>query len=114
LNALKPFAASGDTAWVPIAADKVIAGEPAARLWVHYEDAAQKLSAGEWEATPGKWRISYSEWDWMLVISGTCIVTGDDGSRIDAGPGTAFVIEPGFSGIWEVTRTMRKHWVIRE
>jgi uncharacterized cupin superfamily protein len=33
---------------------------------------------------------------------------------ISAGPGDAFVIEPGFTGTWEVVETMRKRWVIRE
>jgi uncharacterized cupin superfamily protein len=48
------------------------------------------------------------------MISGRCIVTGDDGTKIQAGPGDAFVIEPGFNGTWEVLETMRKHWVIQE
>jgi uncharacterized cupin superfamily protein len=42
------------------------------------------------------------------------VVEGDDGTRITAGPGDAFVIEPGFAGTWEVLETMRKHWVIEE
>jgi uncharacterized cupin superfamily protein len=97
-----------------IPADKVIAGSPSTRTWVLYEDAASKLAAGEWEATVGKWRIAYSEWEYIVMISGHCIITGDDGTVISAGPGDAFVIEPGFTGAWEVTADMRKHWVIKE
>jgi uncharacterized cupin superfamily protein len=48
------------------------------------------------------------------VISGRCVIAGDDGSRLEAGPGDAFVIEPGFTGSWEVLETMRKRWVIEE
>jgi uncharacterized cupin superfamily protein len=105
---------AGDAEAVPVPADRVIAGAPLTRLWVHYDDPAQRLSAGEWEATPGKWRIAYTEWEWMLFLSGRCVITGDDGTVITAGPGDAFVLEPGFTGTWEVLETVRKHWVIRE
>jgi uncharacterized cupin superfamily protein len=104
----------GDAAFEPIAADKIIAGAPTQRTWLSYQQTGGKLAAGQWEATPGKWRIAYAEWESMVMISGRCVVVGDDGSRIEAGPGDAFVIEPGFTGTWEVLETMRKHWVIEE
>jgi uncharacterized cupin superfamily protein len=99
---------------VPVPADKVLQGQPATRTWVLYEEPDGKLASGQWEATPGKWRINYAEWEYMVMISGRCVVEGDDGTRITAGPGDAFVIEPGFAGTWEVLETMRKHWVIEE
>jgi uncharacterized cupin superfamily protein len=49
-----------------------------------------------------------------VVVFGHCVIEGDDGSRIEAKAGDAFVIEPGFAGTWEVLETMRKHWVIEE
>jgi uncharacterized cupin superfamily protein len=101
-------------AWEPIPADKVVAGAPATRTWVQYEDAEARLSAGLWEASVGKWRIAYSEWEYVVMVSGHCVVAGDDGSVIEAGPGDSFVIEPGFTGTWEVTETMAKRWVIKE
>ena len=79
-----------------------------------YDNPGEKLCAGEWEATVGKWRIAYAEWEYVRMLSGHCVLTGDDGTTITAGPGDAFVIEPGFTGTWEVTVPMRKHWVIRE
>jgi uncharacterized cupin superfamily protein len=100
--------------WEPIPADRLVHGSPATRTWVQYEDGPTKLSVGLWEATPGKWRIAYAEWEFVEVISGHCILAGDDGSRIEAGPGASFVIEPGFTGTWDVTAQMTKRWVIRE
>jgi uncharacterized cupin superfamily protein len=88
-------------------------GAPVTRTWVHYEAPGGSPAAGIWEATPGKWRIAYDEWEYVVMISGACVVAGDDGSIIEAGPGDAFVIEPGFTGTWEVRETMRKHWVIK-
>jgi len=98
----------------PIAADKIIAGSPVTRTWVQYEEPGGKLAAGLWEASIGKWRIAYAEWEYVVMISGSCVVTGDDGTEIQAGPGDAFVIEPGFTGTWEVLEPMRKHWVIED
>jgi uncharacterized cupin superfamily protein len=105
---------TGAAETVPIEADKIITGAPVTRTWVHYEEPGGKLAAGQWEATQGKWRIAYTEWEYIVMISGSCIVAGDDGTEIHAGPGDAFVIEPGFTGTWEVLETMRKHWVIED
>jgi uncharacterized cupin superfamily protein len=103
-----------DIAWEPIAPDKILAGAPATKTWVQYEELGGKLASGQWAASPGKWRISYAEWEHVVMIFGRCVIEGDDGSRIEAGPGDAFVIEPGFNGSWEVLEPMRKHWVIEE
>jgi uncharacterized cupin superfamily protein len=111
---LEKLPARGDAQWEPVPADKIVTGTPQTRTWVHYDNPGEKLSAGEWEATEGKWRIAYGEWEYVLVISGRCVISGDDGTSISAGPGEAFVIEPGFTGTWEVLALMRKHWVIRE
>jgi uncharacterized cupin superfamily protein len=106
--------ALGEAPWEMVPADKVLHGAPATRTWVLYEEEGGKLASGQWEATPGKWRIAYAEWEHVVVISGRCVIAGDDGTRIVAGPGDAFVIEPGFAGTWEVLEAMRKHWVIEE
>ena len=105
---------AGVAEWSPIAPEKVISGEPMARTIVLYENPARGLAAGEWEASPGKWRIAYTEWEYVEVISGACVLEGEDGSRIEAVAGERFVIEPGFAGTWEVREPMRKSWVIRE
>jgi uncharacterized cupin superfamily protein len=113
MSGLKGLPQAGEAAWEPIPADKIIAGTPATRVWVQYE-GPDGLSAGEWEASPGQWRIAYAEWEWVVLLAGRCVVTGDDGAVITAGPGDAFVIEPGFTGTWDVLETMRKRWVIKE
>jgi uncharacterized protein len=101
-------------AWEPIPAEKLISGSPQTRLCVQYDNPAENLSAGTWEATQGKWRIAYTEWEYVTMLSGACALTGDDGTVLNAGPGDSFVIEPGFTGTWEVTTPMRKAWVVRD
>lgn len=102
-----------ETISAPVKPDALIAGDPAPTAAVTYDAPAERLCAGEWEAGIGKWRVAYDEWEYCLIISGRCIVTGDDGTVIAAGPGDAFVLEPGFTGTWEVIEPMRKHWVVR-
>jgi uncharacterized cupin superfamily protein len=114
MSLLSLLPAIAEAPWEDVPADKIISGTPRTRTIMLYESPAQKLYAGEWEATLGKWRITYTEWEYMEIISGACVLEGDDGSRIEAGPGTKFVIEPGFTGTWEVLSEMRKSWVIRE
>jgi uncharacterized cupin superfamily protein len=114
MTLLQLLPATAEAPWEDVPADKIIAGTPRTRTIMLYESPAQRLYAGEWEATLGKWRIAYTEWEYVEVISGTCVLEGDDGSRIEAGPGVRFVIEPGFNGTWEVLAPMRKSWVIRE
>jgi uncharacterized protein len=114
MTKLHALPAQAEAPWEDVPAEKLIAGTPRTRTVTFYESPAQKLYAGEWEATPGKWRISYSEWEYVEVISGQCVLEGDDGTRIEAGPGQRFVIEPGFTGTWEVLAPMRKSWVIRD
>ncbi|WP_298215506.1 cupin domain-containing protein [Acidocella sp.] len=104
----------GIAEWEDVAADRLVSGSPKTRTFVLYENAARRLAAGEWEASPGKWRISYTEWEYIEMLSGACVIEVDDGRRIEAGPGDRFVIEPGFTGTWEVLSPMRKAWVIQE
>ncbi|WP_298282273.1 cupin domain-containing protein [Acidocella sp.] len=101
-------------AWEPVPTEKLVSGSPQTRTTLLYANEAERLYVGEWQATPGKWRLSYTEWEYMRILEGRCIVEGDDGSRLEAGPGACFVIEPGFTGTWEVLSDVRKSWVIRE
>lgn len=114
MSRLHELPATAAAEWEDVAADKLLHGAPRTRTIVLYELPEQKLYAGEWEATPGKWRIAYTEWEYVEVISGACVLEGDDGTRIEAGPGTKFIIEPGFNGTWEVLAPMRKSWVIKD
>lgn len=93
-------------------ADRIIAGEPAFRTW-NIEEAEGGLYAGIWEATPGKWRIAYEEWEYFSVLSGHSIVTEDGGEPVQLRAGDRMILRPGFKGTWEVVETTLKDYVIR-
>jgi uncharacterized protein len=94
------------------ASDRVISGEPQFRTW-NAEEADGGLYAGIWEATRGKWRIAYDEWEFCHILSGVSIIAEDGGEARTVRAGDSFVLRPGFKGSWEVLETTRKEYVIR-
>ncbi len=91
--------------------DRLVKGDPEHRTW-NIEDR-DGLFAGIWESTPGAWRVSYDEWEYCHIISGHSILTRDGGEARHVRAGDAFVIQPGFKGIWEVVEITRKEYVIK-
>jgi uncharacterized protein len=93
------------------AAEKVIDGDPVHTAW-NMEDR-DALYAGVWESTPGKWRISYDEWEYCHILSGVSVITEDGGEERRVSAGDSFILRPGFMGTWEVIETTRKEYVIK-
>lgn len=93
------------------APDRVLSGKPTFRTWNVEE--TDGLFCGIWQATPGKWRISYTEWEYFHILSGRSIVTPDGQPAHPLGPGDSYILRPGFEGTWEVIETTTKEYVIR-
>jgi uncharacterized protein len=94
------------------AVDRVIEGDPRFRTW-NVEEAEGAVFAGVWEATPGKWRILYDEWEYFHILSGHSIVAEEGGEPVHLRAGDRMILRPGFKGTWEVVETTRKDYVIR-
>ena len=94
------------------APDRLIAGDPKFRTW-NVEERDGGLFAGIWEATPGKWRIVYDEWEFCHILSGVSVIAEDGGQAHTVKTGDSFVLRPGFRGSWEVLETTRKEYVIK-
>ncbi len=92
------------------APDRIVHGQPEFTTWNAEE--ADGLFAGIWQGTPGRWRISYTEWEFCHILSGRSVIHGPDGA-MEVGPGDSFVLRPGFEGEWEVLETTVKEYVVR-
>lgn len=93
-------------------ADKVLAGNPVFTTW-NLDEADGGIFAGVWQATVGKWKVSYDEWEYIRILSGTSILSRDGGEAVMLRAGDGYIIRPGFVGTWEVVETTRKEYVIR-
>ncbi|MDO1581808.1 cupin domain-containing protein [Rhizobium oryzicola] len=94
------------------APDRLISGDPRFTTW-NIEEAEGGLYAGVWQSTPGKWRMSYDEWEYFHILEGYSIVTEDGGEPVHLRAGDRLILRPGFKGSWEVVETTRKDYVIR-
>lgn len=94
------------------APDRLISGAPVFTTW-NVEEAPGGLYAGIWQATPGKWRISYEEWEYFHILEGHSVVAEDGGEPVHLRSGDSYILRPGFNGTWEVIETTRKDYVIR-
>jgi uncharacterized cupin superfamily protein len=90
---------------------KVVAGDPVHSTW-NIEDV-DGLYCGLWQSTPGKWRVSYAEWEYIYIHSGHSILTDVQGVAVHLKAGDSYMIRPGFAGTWEVIETTVKDYVIR-
>lgn len=93
--------------------EKIIAGAPRTRTWNLEETPDGKVYSGVWEATPGKWRVDYDEWEFFSLLSGVSVVAEDGGATTTLKAGDTMILRPGFKGTWEVVETTRKLYVIR-
>jgi len=90
---------------------KVVKGDPVHTTWnIEERDG---LYCGIWQSTPGAWRVSYEEWEYIRILAGHSILTPDGGAPVHLRAGDSYIIRPGFTGVWEVVETTRKDYVIR-
>jgi uncharacterized cupin superfamily protein len=98
-------------------AERLLQGNPLRETWNALDaplGAAQNLSTGVWRCEPGHWRIAFgpTEREVFTVVQGLCRIHRDGGGFEEAGPGQALHIPPGFSGSFEVLKTVTKVYVI--
>jgi uncharacterized cupin superfamily protein len=91
-------------------AAKVLAGDPVHTTWSLEEKG--NLFSGMWQTTPGKWRVSYAEWEYVHIHAGHSILTDADGVETHLRAGDSYIIRPGFEGSWECVETTLKDYVI--
>jgi len=94
------------------APDRLISGNPRFTTW-NFEEADGGIYAGVWQATPGKWRVVYDEWEYFHILEGHSILTEEGGQPVHLKAGDSMIVRPGFAGTWEVIETTRKDYVIR-
>lgn len=73
------------------------------------------VAIGSWHGEPGRLRIADQPHDELSVIqSGRVAIVGADGVRSEFGPGDAFVLRAGFTGVWETLEPTDKVYALQE
>jgi uncharacterized cupin superfamily protein len=105
------------TSMEPITADldgwTVVEGTPSMKTWVLHTSEDGSMISGYWEATPGTYHATYTEYEFVHMMQGKLTITPDGGTPVVLGPGDAFVVEAGFKGLWKIEETIRKHFAIK-
>jgi uncharacterized cupin superfamily protein len=95
-------------------AGREVEGNPLFTNW-RVDDAGDGVKAGVWEVTPGAYRaIKGTTWEFCSILSGVSEITEDGREAVVMRAGDAFVMKPGFTGVWRCIETTRKIWVVRE
>ena len=94
--------------------EKILSGIPRTRVSNQYTDGTQQFFCGLWTSTSGKWRVSYTEHEFCVLIEGRVRIESVTGERHDFRAGDAFVVPAGFEGSWEVTEPCKKWYAIFE
>jgi uncharacterized cupin superfamily protein len=92
--------------------DRVVAGDPHHEIAMHYTSPGDKIRAGTWVSTPGKWLAFADRDEFCMILSGHVILESEDGTEQIFRTGDAFLIPNGFRGWWNVIETTTKHFVI--
>ncbi|MBT1156716.1 cupin domain-containing protein [Aminobacter anthyllidis] len=90
----------------------VVEGKPTMKTAVQHKTKDGKVLSGTWQATPGTYHASYTDYEFVHMISGRIIITPDGGEPVEVGPGDAFVVESDFKGTWKIIEPVTKHFVV--
>lgn len=92
--------------------DRLISGDPSFKTWA--QDVSRgDVRTGVWEATPGETRsIKGESFEFCMILSGRVEIEEAGGETHRFGAGDAFVMKPGFVGVWRTLETARKIYVI--
>jgi uncharacterized cupin superfamily protein len=93
-------------------AEIVLAGDPVHTTWSMEEREDEGIYSGMWQTTPGKWKVSYEEWEYVYIHEGVSILTDTEGKATTLRAGDRWLIRPGFEGTWECVETTLKDYVI--
>jgi uncharacterized protein len=90
----------------------VVEGKPTMKTAVQHTTKDGKVLSGTWQATPGTYHATYTDYEFVHMIAGRIVITPDGGEPVEVGPGDAFVVEADFKGTWKIVEPVTKHFVV--
>jgi uncharacterized protein len=91
----------------------VTEGAPSMKTWVLHTSSTGQMISGIWECSPGTYHATYTDYEYVVLISGRIVITPDGGTPVTVSAGDAFVVEHDFKGTWKIEEYVRKHFDFR-
>lgn len=85
---------------------------PMTRTALDQDIQEKKVSTGIWECTPGRLRRQIMQAEYSCFVAGKGVFIPDDGDPIAFQAGDAIYFAANTHGIWEITETVRKTYLI--
>ena len=75
-------------------AAKLVSGSSAQSVWNAYSDKSEQFHCGIWEGAQGKWRVSYTEEEFCLLLDGEVELVNDAGETTTYYNGSGRAVAP--------------------
>lgn len=86
-----------------------------ATTWCQDAFSRGGVSCGIWESEAfSKVKMHPTSMEYCFILEGEVKLTDSEGASRVFRKGDAFVVEPGFDGVWESLGRVRKHYVLCE
>jgi uncharacterized cupin superfamily protein len=95
-------------------ADRIVSGDPRQQIQNYFSDASGRFHCGRWACHSGAWRVRYTEIELCHLLKGRVRLKSDSGAEWVFQSGSTFLINKGFSGIWETLEDCEKIYAIFE
>lgn len=82
------------------------------QTWNHYQDPSGQFFTGIWASSAGSFEVNYTEEELCVLLEGRVRLTDSSGRAREFGPGGAFVVPAGFTGVWENLEPVKKIYAI--
>jgi hypothetical protein len=79
-----------------IAPEKLLSGNGQTKIWNAFSDASGQFHVGHWASGPCKIKVSYTEDEYCVLLSGKAELTDADGNSEEYGPNQPFVTRTCF------------------
>lgn len=112
---VKPLIATSDQPWTtsPTSQEILLSGSGITSAWIPFKATDSTVISGMWESDAfSKKKAHPDEMEFCYLIEGRVKLTDAQGNSSVFNAGEAFVVEPGFDGIWESETPVRKYFVI--
>lgn len=91
-----------------IAAEKLISGVNATKLWHAFSNGTDQFHVGHWSSSPCELSVNFTEDELCVIVEGSVTLTDTAGIHTSHAKGDAFVIPAGFSSVWKSNGNVTK------